>query len=104
MLINWFIVFQSDGKEVSPDIVPIDGGLKGWAYLSHYWDCCKPACAWPENVKNKSISAVTSCDKNGVTVLDNSTDSACHLVGTAYMCNNQIPWVSNRIKRNFVKC
>jgi len=59
---------------------------------TRYWDCCKPSCAWPG--KASFNGPVQTCAKDGVTVLDANTASACNS-GTAYTCNNNQPWAAD---------
>ncbi|HEX3775772.1 MAG TPA: hypothetical protein VHV51_14970 [Polyangiaceae bacterium] len=64
---------------------PIQGGTTGFA--TRYWDCCKPACAWPGS------QAMESCDSNNSSQgRGNSSESACS-GGNSFMCYNYEPWV-----------
>jgi hypothetical protein len=56
---------------------------------TRYWDCCKPSCGW--SGKASVTSSVQTCAQDGVTPVNNSTQSGC-TGGSAYMCNNQQPW------------
>ena len=58
-----------------------------------YWDCCKPGGAWPGKASLKA-SPVKSCAKDGKTVVDANTQSACS-GGSSYMCASQQPWAVN---------
>ncbi|XP_030751361.1 endoglucanase-like [Sitophilus oryzae] len=69
------------------------GGVSGSGTTTRYWDCCKPSCAWKENVE--TASPVASCAADGVTTVDPSTRSGCDSDGSSYTCNNQQPWVVN---------
>ncbi|KAJ8982524.1 hypothetical protein NQ317_018565 [Molorchus minor] len=75
------------------DIVVIEGGLSGTGTTTRYWDCCKPSCAWIENVKNVD-TPVNTCEADGETVIDAEIQSAC-IGGKAYMCSNQQATVVN---------
>ncbi|CAO3662095.1 unnamed protein product [Umbelopsis ramanniana] len=70
----------------------IPGGNSGTGTTTRYWDCCKPSCAWTG--KGSVTAPVNSCAANGVSVLSDTTASACN-GGSAYMCNNQQPWAIN---------
>nr|AZH23718.1 endo-beta-1,4-glucanase [Gastrophysa viridula] len=80
--------------EVSPDIVPVEGGLSGDGHTTRYWDCCKPSCAWKENIKTPTMVPVDTCAKDGETVVSPSIQSGC-AGGTSYMCSNQQATVIN---------
>lgn len=57
-------------------------GTNGW--VSRYWDCCKPSCAWNTNLK--------ACQKDGTTrVSDKNMESVCKN-GGAYQCYDLSPW------------
>jgi len=65
---------------------------------TRYWDCCKPSCAWSANVN--AAAPVQTCAKDGVSILDVNTQSACN-GGSAYVCNNQQPFVVNDVGYGF---
>ncbi|XP_066247269.1 endoglucanase-like [Euwallacea similis] len=67
--------------------------ISGSGTTTRYWDCCKPSCAWKENVGN--LDPVHSCAKDGVTIVAASVSSGCDSDGTAYVCNNLQPWAVN---------
>jgi len=77
------------------EIHPIVGGLSGNGHTTRYWDCCKPSCAWKENINTANKVPVATCDKKGVNHVSASAQSGCQGGGTAYMCNNQQPWAVN---------
>ncbi|KAM3588339.1 hypothetical protein VKS41_000787 [Umbelopsis sp. WA50703] len=83
---------SSSTSSAKASLVPIAGGKSGTGTTTRYWDCCKPSCAWTG--KGSVTAPVDSCAANGVTVLSSSTTSGCN-GGTAYMCNDQQPWVIN---------
>ncbi|CAF1286484.1 unnamed protein product [Rotaria sordida] len=61
---------------------------------TRYWDCCKPSCAWPDNVAGKN-TYVKSCHRDGYSVHNNGhVRSSCD-GGDAFTCNNHIPWAVN---------
>nr|ALE71518.1 cellulase [Psacothea hilaris] len=74
--------------------VPVKDGVSGSGITTHYWDCCKPSCAWAENLKDTSGTPVASCSADGSTKTSPSTKSSC-LGGGAYMCSNQQPTMVN---------
>ncbi|KAF7263922.1 hypothetical protein GWI33_000903 [Rhynchophorus ferrugineus] len=83
------------------NISPIINGVSGYGTTTRYWDCCKPSCAWKENVQ--TASPVRSCAADGVTGVNASVKSGCDDGGTSYVCNNQQPWVaSNSLAYGFV--
>jgi len=54
-------------------------------HATHYWDCCKPSCAWPDQ------GSARSCDGNNNPIGDPNTQSAC-AGGSAYQCWSMAPW------------
>nr|UZH44861.1 cellulase [Glenea cantor] len=72
----------------------IEYGLSGNGITTRYWDCCKPSCAWAENLKDPTGTPVASCAADGSTKISASTQSSC-IGGTSYMCSNQQPSVVN---------
>jgi len=71
---------------------PATGGTKS-GKTTRYWDCCKPSCSW--NGKAPVTSPVTTCAKDGFSVLsDRNAQSGCD-GGGAYVCNNQQPFAVN---------
>jgi hypothetical protein len=56
---------------------------------SRYWDCCKPACSWPNG--NPISSPVKICAIDGSTITDPSARSGCQ-GGPAYACTGFQPW------------
>ncbi|KAJ8951912.1 hypothetical protein NQ318_019891, partial [Aromia moschata] len=70
------------------NVVRVTGGLSGTGTTTRYWDCCKPSCAWVENLEEGLTTPVTTCEADGSTVIDAETQSSC-IGGTAYMCSNQ---------------
>ncbi|KAF7267052.1 hypothetical protein GWI33_019657 [Rhynchophorus ferrugineus] len=53
-----FLITITTVLNASPDIIPIKDGFAGHARTTHYWDCCKPSCAW--NYETFQIKAVDS--------------------------------------------
>ncbi|XP_023029510.2 endoglucanase isoform X3 [Leptinotarsa decemlineata] len=84
----------SSTGEYSPNIIPVPGGLRGTGFTTGYWDCCKPSCSWRSNLRKTSSNPVSSCAKDGVTVIDPEAMSNCG-GGPSYMCSNQQPFVVN---------
>ncbi|HTA94221.1 MAG TPA: carbohydrate binding domain-containing protein [Polyangiaceae bacterium] len=79
---------SSSGPSSSTPLPAISGGSTGFA--TRYWDCCKPACAWP------GTQSMASCDSSGNTSQGkgNNNQSACS-GGDSYMCYNYEPWVDS---------
>ena len=71
---------------------PISGGASGNGRSTRYWDCCKASCSWPG--KADVTAPVDTCAKNGVSIVDDNTQSGCN-GGSGYMCNNNQPWAVN---------
>lgn len=69
---------------------PIVGGTAAWA--SRYWDCCKPACGWSDNVPSKT--AMKSCNQQNQSLGPTAQGSACQ-GGGAYMCWDGAPWAAS---------
>lgn len=81
----------------SPEIIPIPGGVSGDGITTRYWDCCKPSCAWHENINQTIKRPVTSCQIDGVIPINIEKQSGCaDTGGESYMCNNQQPWIVNK--------
>lgn len=80
------------------EIEPVPDGVSGSGITTRYWDCCKPSCAWWENLSesNKTVP-VRSCAKDGVTTIDIEQETGCYLNSTSasYMCVDQGPWAYN---------
>ncbi|XP_060522949.1 endoglucanase-like [Cylas formicarius] len=89
-------VVNADG-----DFTPIPGGLSGSGTTTRYWDCCKPSCAWVENLPASIKTAVDTCSADGETVISPAIQSSC-IGGTAFMCNKQQPYaVSDTLAYGF---
>ncbi|PHZ09096.1 uncharacterized protein RHIMIDRAFT_263920 [Rhizopus microsporus ATCC 52813] len=71
---------------------PVSGGASGNGRSTRYWDCCKASCSWPG--KADVTAPVDTCAKNGVSIVDDNTQSGCN-GGSGYMCNNNQPWAVN---------
>jgi hypothetical protein len=68
--------------------------FKDWVegtYVTGYWDCCKPSCAWPG--KGNVNAPVKSCRVDGSPAGVNDT-SVC-TGGVAASCSNNQPWIHN---------
>ncbi|CAG9829869.1 unnamed protein product [Diabrotica balteata] len=81
--------------EDSPDIIPIPDGLSGKGITTRYWDCCKPSCAWVDNIDTPDQKPVNSCKLDGETVAPITDYSGCGENGTAFTCNNNQPFLIN---------
>ncbi|KAF3905143.1 Endoglucanase-5 [Orbilia brochopaga] len=66
--------------------------LTGESFTSMYYDCCKPACAWP--TQGRFISGLRTCDANNQYVLDDTAGNYCG-GGPASSCIDQTPWAVN---------
>lgn len=64
-------------------------GSTGWA--TRYWDCCKPACGWPQNV-GSGRTPIQSCTVDDQPMSDTKAKNACESGGVAYMCHSLEPW------------
>nr|AHI15753.1 glycoside hydrolase family 45 [Apriona japonica] len=76
-------------------VTPVRDGVSGSGKTTRYWDCCKPSCAWKDNLKDTSGTPVQSCTTDGSSKADEDTQSACEDGSGAYMCSNQQPTVVN---------
>ncbi|KAF2431620.1 glycoside hydrolase, partial [Tothia fuscella] len=67
----------------------------GTGYVTHYWDCCKPSCAWPNHAP--VTNPVQICDINDHKISDQLAGAGCTDAdnGKAYMCSNQTPWATD---------
>lgn len=62
---------------------------------THYWDCCKPSCAWPDQGTAKS------CTADNQTQSDPDEQSGC-FGGNSYQCWSMAPWaVSDTLAYGF---
>ncbi|CEG75092.1 Putative Endo-beta-1,4-D-glucanase [Rhizopus microsporus] len=55
---------------------PVSGGASGNGRSTRYWDCCKASCSWPG--KADVTAPVDTCAKNGVSIVDDNTQSGCN--------------------------
>ncbi|KAF3911837.1 Endoglucanase-5 [Arthrobotrys entomopaga] len=78
---------------IIPSILAADK-LSGVGATGLYWDCCKPSCAWSDKGPF-STHPVQTCNKDDSPLKDQTAGSACGQGGTAFVCNNQQPWVVN---------
>lgn len=69
----------------------IPGGMSGEAKTTRYWDCCKPSCAWKDNVNNAQ-GLVNSCDAKGNPLSDIDAKSICE-GGPSAACLDQTPFI-----------
>lgn len=73
---------------------PIQNGQNAW--VSRYWDCCKPACGWSGNLRTGS--PMVSCSKEDQPLSDFDARNACENGGSAFMCWDGAPWaVSDKL-------
>lgn len=87
----------TDEPEEPPGPVPdpprIQGGQDGRA--THYWDCCKPSCAWPDQ------GSAMSCTLDNQIQSNPDEQSGC-FGGNAYQCWSMSPWaVSDTLAYGF---
>ena len=80
---------QAGNTSTVPDPPKLTDGQQGWA--TRYWDCCKPACGWPQNV-GSGRTPIQSCTQDDQPLSDNKAKNACESGGTAYMCHALEPW------------
>ncbi|KAF3937383.1 Endoglucanase-5 [Dactylella cylindrospora] len=66
--------------------------LSGESFTSMYYDCCKPACAWP--TQGDFLSGLKTCDANNELIRDDTAGNYCG-GGPASSCINQTPWAVN---------
>lgn len=82
----------------APEIIPVPNGVSGKGITTRYWDCCKPSCAWWENLgpSGKTVP-VRSCAKDGKSNIDIEQETGCYVNTTSasYMCTDQTPWQYN---------
>jgi len=76
------------GSATVPDPPRLTDGTQGWA--TRYWDCCKPACGWPQNVGGRT--PIQSCTQDDQPLSDTKAKNACESGGVAYMCHALEPW------------
>jgi len=65
--------------------------------MTHYWDCCKPSCAWPGG----QGLLVKSCDSTGATKSDPNAKSVCDDSSGSATCKDQMPWIEDGILYGF---
>lgn len=53
----------------------IEGGASGVSTITRYWDCCKVSCGWKG--KASVTNPVDTCGKNGISLVDDNTQSGC---------------------------
>ncbi|KAK6537386.1 hypothetical protein TWF694_011573 [Orbilia ellipsospora] len=66
--------------------------LSGESFTSMYYDCCKPACAWP--TQGDFLTGLKSCDVNDMVIQDDTAGNYCG-GGPASSCIDQTPWAVN---------
>ncbi|XP_050498803.1 endoglucanase-like isoform X2 [Diabrotica virgifera virgifera] len=88
-------VATSIKAEVSPDIIAVPNGLSGKGITTRYWDCCKPSCAWADNVNTPDKQPLKSCRVDGEAVAPPNDPSGCDINGSSFVCNNNQPYVVN---------
>ncbi len=86
----------SGGQNNDITLPALSNPQNGW--MTRYWDCCKPHCAWSGNGP-----AVASCDANDTNRGVNDERNACEDGGTSYMCHSFAPWsVNDQVAYGFV--
>ena len=64
--------------------------------MTHYWDCCKPSCAWAQGQNSTRVADRTVCDSlSGQRLYADGLDaqSACDAKGAgAVTCPDQAPF------------
>jgi hypothetical protein len=84
---------SSDSRPSVPDPPPLQNGQDGHA--THYWDCCKPSCAWPDQ------GSANSCTLENQSQGNRDEQSGC-FGGNAYQCWSMAPWaVSDTLAYGF---
>ena len=64
-------------------------------HATHYWDCCKPSCAWPDQGTAKSCTSDNQLQSNP------DEQSGC-FGGNSYQCWSMAPWaVSDTLAYGF---
>src|SRR6478609_750080 len=79
---------STGGSGSVADPPKLTDGSMGWA--TRYWDCCKPACGWPQNVGGRT--PIASCTVDDQPLSDTKAKNACESGGVAYMCHALEPW------------
>jgi len=67
---------------------PLDRISGSSGFATRYWDCCKPACAWPGGQSMQSCDANDNPQGKG-----NNVKNACESGGNSFMCYDYEPWV-----------
>jgi len=80
----------SPSPSPAPAPAPAPAGSGTAGTTTRYWDCCKASCSWP--AKAAVNFPVGNCAKDGISVIDANTASACN-GGSAYMCTSNQPVV-----------
>jgi glycosyl hydrolase family 45 len=72
----------------------VQAQASGSGTTTRYWDCCKPSCAWRENVGAGASGVVGTCSIDDVPLgaAGASAPSGCGSGGQAYMCSSHSPW------------
>lgn len=68
--------------------------------MTHYWDCCKPSCAW--NVASNT-NLIKSCDSTGTNIVSSDMKNVCVNSSASAACKGyskhnkkgQYPWIAN---------
>ncbi|TQF16774.1 hypothetical protein FJV41_06355 [Myxococcus llanfairpwllgwyngyllgogerychwyrndrobwllllantysiliogogogochensis] len=82
-----FLLIPAADASAQPTLTYLSAAAPGKTVRA--WDCCKASGSWTG--KAAVNAPVKSCAKDGVTVLNASTQSACN-GGSSYACNNNQPW------------
>jgi hypothetical protein len=74
------------GAPVVEDPPPLQNPQDGRA--THYWDCCKPSCAWPDQ------GSARSCTRENQLQSNPDEQSGC-FGGNSYQCWNMSAWAAS---------
>lgn len=74
------------GAPVVEDPPPLQNAQDGHA--THYWDCCKPSCAWPDQ------GSAHSCTSDNQLQSDPDEQSGC-FGGNSYQCWGMSAWAAS---------
>ena len=66
--------------------------VSGSGSTTRYWDCCKPSCAWQENVGPQVSGSVGTCSIDDSPFDGAGAPSGCEPGGQAFMCSSHSPW------------
>ena len=75
--------------------------------MSHYWDCCKPSCAW--DVRSNP-NLIKSCDSTGTNIVGSDMTNVCDNLSGSAVCKGyakknkqgQYPWIAHENGENIL--